>query len=291
MSETVRISKRLQQSPEEIVQSLQELPSAAAILPKLLTILNEPSASMEDVVSLIKLEPGTAARVLQMGNSAYYSHSGRCSSLEEGVNRIGFLKIYEVVAYAVTSDLLLRELPAYGIDAEELWLRSVGCAIASALLAPACDLDVDGAYTTGLFHAVGLVGIDAWLRANASSATLDYVDFLHETTAAERQLLGVTNAAVAAALLKRWTFKSTIREAVFWQYSPNARGAHRRAASLVHVAKWIQAKARSRPLAKPVPQPDPAVFAEIRLPKADIDKRIAEVGAELERIRLMLAEH
>jgi HD-like signal output (HDOD) protein len=283
-------SHRLLQSPDEIVKSLTELPSVPAILPKLLTILNDVSASMEDVLSLIKLEPGIASRVLQLGNSAYYSHGGRCSSLEEGVNRLGFLKIYEVVANAVSSEFVLRKLDAYGIEPDELWLRSVGCAIASAQLAPACDIDVDAAYTTGLFHAVGLVAIDAWLKSNGSAATLENAGFPSETTEAEKKLVGFTNAAGAAALLRSWSFKASICEAVHWQYSPGSAGTHRRAASLVQAAKWIQAKARTVPPAKGPPQPDSAIFADIRLPKGDIDRRIEEVGEELERASQMLVE-
>lgn len=283
-------SHRLLQSPDEIVKSLTELPSVPAILPKLLTILNDVSASMEDVLSLIKVEPGIASRVLQLGNSAYYSQGGRCSSLEEGVNRLGFLKIYEVVANAVSSEFVLRKLDAYGIEPDELWLRSVGCAIASAQLAPACDIDVDGAYTTGLFHAVGLVAIDAWLKSNGSTVTLDSTGFPHETTEAEKKLVGFTNAAAAAALLKSWSFKTSISEAVHWQYAPGSAGAYRRGACLVQAAKWIQAKARGVPSAKAPPQPDSAIFAEIRLPKGDIDRHVEEVGAELERACQMLVE-
>src|SRR3984957_4332762 len=116
-------SHRLLQSPDDIVKRLTELPSVPAILPKLLPLLNDVSASMEDVLSLIKLEPGIASRVLQLGNSAYYSQGGRCASLEEGVNRLGFQKIYEVVANAVSSEFVLRKLDAYGIEPDELWLR------------------------------------------------------------------------------------------------------------------------------------------------------------------------
>jgi HD-like signal output (HDOD) protein len=290
MTEPIRAPKRRLQSPDEIVKDLHELPSVPAILPRLLTILGDTSATMEDVLSLIKVEPGIAARVLQLGNSAYYSHGGRCSGLEEGVNRIGFQKIYEVVAYAVSSQLLLRTLTSYGIEPNELWLRSVGCAIASAMLAPACGLDVDGAYTTGLFHAVGLVGIDAWLKANESSAALEYVDFPTETTESEKQLIGFSNASIAAALLRSWTFKSSVCEAVHWQYSPKSAGANRRAASLLQVAKWVQAKARLSPVAKPPAQPDISVFSEIRLAMDDIELRVEEVRTELERASLMLVE-
>jgi HD-like signal output (HDOD) protein len=290
MNQPLRKPKRTPPSPDEMAQGLGELPSVPAILPKLLTILSDPASSMEDVLSLIKVEPGIASRVLQLGNSAYYSQSGRCSTLEQGVNRLGFQKIYEVVAFAVSSELLLRRLSAYGIEPDELWLRSVGCALASAQLAPSCDLDADEAYTAGLFHAVGLIAMDAWATTHEPGLAFEFANVTQETTAAERKVFGFANPAAAAVLLRNWGFTPGLCETVRWQYSPEAAGRHRRAASLVQVAKWLQATARMAPAAALPAPPDASVLASIRLPAGDLEKRVEDLRAELERARQILAD-
>ena len=56
-----------------------------------------------------------AARVLQMGNSAYYSGGNVCFTVGEAVNRIGYNQIYELVSYAVASQVLVRPLAAYAL--------------------------------------------------------------------------------------------------------------------------------------------------------------------------------
>jgi len=289
MSNSVPPKKRELLDPDDIVKDLRDLPSAPAVLPKLLTILNDASASMWDVIALVKIEPGIAARVLQLANSAYYSKGGRCTSIDEGVNRVGFLKIYEVVAYAVSSQLLMRNLAAYGIEAEELWRRSVGCAIGSAILAPVCELDTDVAYTIGLFHAVGLVAIDSWLKADESPVTLESAGLPQETTGAEKRAIGFGNGSIGAALLKNWSFRPNICDAVRWQYAPQSAGINRKAASLLHVSKWLQAAALSADPARRPALPDASILAELHLEKNDIEDRCAEVREEFNRASLMLA--
>ena len=290
MSESVRPKKKELQYPDDIVRDIRDLPSAPSVLPQLLTILNDTSASMGDVIALIKIEPGIAVRVLQMGNSAYYSKGGRCTSLDEGVNRIGCLKIYEVVAYAVSSQLLMRKLSNYHLEADELWRRSVGCAISAAILAPSCDIDADIAYTIGLFHAVGLVAIDIWLKENGSPTPIESVGFPQETVEAEKRAIGFSNAAVAAALLRAWSFKANICEAVRWQYAPQSAGINRKVATLLFVSKWLQILALTPDTAPRPPGPNAAMLKELNLTDDDLEARCQEVREEFDRANLMLTE-
>ena len=253
-------------------------------------ILNDYTASMEDVMTLIKLEPGVAARVLQMGNSAYYSsRGGRCSSLDDAVSRIGSLKIYEIVAFAVSAQLLMRKLGSYEMEADELWRRSVVCAISASLLAADCDIDPNTAYTMGLFHSVGMVAIDAWFKREEMTQRIESEGLPAETTEAEKRLIGFTNATTAAALLKSWSFQSSVCEAVRWQYSPLSAGVNRRAASLLHVAKWLQEASLNTVPAKFPPKPAEPVLKMIGLGEFDFEALYTAVREEFERVSLVLA--
>jgi HD-like signal output (HDOD) protein len=289
MSEPNRPKKKDLLGPADIIKDLHDLPSAPEVLPGLLTILNDSMASMEDVMTLIKLEPGIASRVLQMGNSAYYSKGGRCTSLDQAVNRIGSLKIYEIVAFAAASQLLMRKLGHYGMEAEELWHRSVVCAISASFLASFCEFDPNLAYTIGLFHSVGMVAMDAWLKGEGKKQNLVSEGLPNETTEAEKLLIGFTNATVAGALLKSWSFQSSISEAVRWQYSPLSAGANRRAACLLHVAKWLQVAALNK-IPRDFPaMPAPAILKVVGLGEYDYEALYTEVREEFERVSQIVA--
>src|SRR6266542_2549173 len=149
-------------TPDEIVRDLKYLPSAPKILPRLKQLLCDGNSSMREIVALIRLDPGIAARVLQVGNSAYYSQGIRCFTVDEAVHRVGYQQVYELVSYAVASQVLVRPLEVYGMEADELWRMSVACALAAELVADQTGQDRDVAYTVGLLHFLGMAAIDDW---------------------------------------------------------------------------------------------------------------------------------
>ena len=124
-------------SPEAIVREVVCLPSAPKVLPRLKQLLSDGNSATHEIVALIRLDPGIAARVLQMGNCAYFATGVRCFTVDEAVTRVGYDRVYELVAYAVASQVLVRPLDIYGIEADELWRMSVACALAAAKLSSA----------------------------------------------------------------------------------------------------------------------------------------------------------
>lgn len=275
-------------TPEDIVRRLTHLPSAPRVLPKLKRLLSDTNSSLHEIVALIRLDPGIAARVLQIGNSAYFSHGLRCYTVDEAVNRVGYEQIYELVANAVASEVLVRPLASYAIAADELWQTSVACAIAAESLADALGIERDIAYTIGLLHRVGLVAIDDWLQRAAPAFCFEKQDQPAETSSQERQFLGFNNAEVAAALLRLWDFPAVMSEPVRWQYLPNASAAHGQLASLLALAKWISRSAlrggRS-PFAV-----EPTVLRRIGKGEPQLDSYVSLVRGKLAQISSLLAE-
>jgi HD-like signal output (HDOD) protein len=203
-------------------------------------MLSDGNSAIHEIVMLIRLDVGISARVLQVANSAYYSQGTRCFTVEEAVARVGYDEVYDLVAYAVASQVLVRPLSAYGIEADELWRQSVACALAAETIALYTGQDRNVAYTNGLLHAVGLVAVDEWARRNPHSWTLVDEGFPRETIESERAALGFTNAEAGAALLRIWDFPREMSEPVRWQYAPSASDGHLRMACLLHAAKWLR---------------------------------------------------
>src|SRR5688572_25339459 len=99
---------------DEVVQGLEHLPSAPKVLPRLKQLLSDGNTATDEVVSMVRLDPGIAARVLQFGNSVYFNHGLRCYTVDEAVQRVGYDQIYELVSAAVASQVLVRPLATYG---------------------------------------------------------------------------------------------------------------------------------------------------------------------------------
>jgi len=230
-------------TPEDLVREVRHLPSAPRVLPRLKTLLSDCNSSMLEIVDLIRLDLGIAARVLQVANSAYYSKGARCFTVDEAVNRVGYDQVYELVSHAVASQVLVRPLAVYGLEADELWKRSVACALAAETIALHCGQDRNVAYTNGLLHSVGMVAIEEWASRNQPTLFLRSTGFPREASESERAAFGFTQAEAGAALLCHWDFPREMSEPVRWQYAPRASAGQAKMACLLNVAKWLRTSA------------------------------------------------
>jgi HD-like signal output (HDOD) protein len=226
---------------EDLVLEVRHLPSAPRVLPRLKMLLVDGNSSMDEIVELIRLDLGIAARVLQVANSAYFSKGSRCFTVDEAVNRVGYAQVFELVSYAVASQVLVRPLVVYGVEADDLWRRSVACALAAETIALHTGQDRNVAYTNGLLHSVGMVAIDEWALRNMPGLFLRSAGFPREASESERALFGFTQADAGAALLRHWDFPREMTEPVRWQYAPRASAGQAKMACLLNVAKWLRA--------------------------------------------------
>lgn len=268
---------------DELVRGLEHLPSAPRVLPRLKLLLRDGNSSMHEVVEMVRLDPGIAARVLQFGNSTYFSRGLRCYTVEEAVNRVGYDQIYELVATAVASQVLVRPLETYALDADDLWHRSVACALAAEALAERANADRSVAYTIGLLHSIGMVAIDDWALRNRPELRFVSKGLPLECCEAERDALGFHQAETGAALLRLWEFPQVMSEPVRWQYLPNGTAVHFQFSALLHVAKWI----RTAVLNPTAPRP-PSIahlLGRLNLTTSQVELLVAAVGAKLRTIR------
>lgn len=271
------------------MRRLTHLPSAPRVLPKLKRLLSDTNSSLHDVVDLIRLDPGIAARVLQVGNSAYFSQGLRCYTVDEAVNRVGYDQVYELVSSAVASEVLVRPLVTYSIAPDELWQSSVACAVAAESLAERIGIERAIAYTVGLLHRVGLVAIDEWLQRAAPAVRFTKGALPFETMEQERQRLGFHNAEAGAALLRLWDFPAVMSEPVRWQYLPSATAAHGQLAALLAVAKWISVTALTQQ--RPARGLETALLRRCGLSESQLATEIVHVRSRLDAISSLLAEN
>lgn len=275
-------------TPDDIIREVKNLPSAPKVLPRLKQLLGDGNSSITEIVGLIRLDPGIAARVLQVANSAYFSKGVRCFTIEEAVQRVGYDEVYDLVAYAVASQVLVRPLDVYGIEADVLWTNAVACALAAETLALRTNQDRNVAYTIGLLHSVGMVAINEWALHHAPTLTLRHAGFPREATEAERAIFGFTQAETGAALLRDWNFPSAMSEPVRWQYAPRASAGQAKMASLLLAAKWIRTSiCAPDPLVCIVP-PEPLHLQPLGLNATTLGNLVGEVELQLAAVSSLL---
>src|SRR5262245_2000821 len=106
-------------SDAEIVKaasSLGLLGGGSQTAHRILGALCDASLGSREIVSLIEREPGLAARVLKVANSAYYGHSRDISTLDRALTILGIDAVRGITAAACLDRSISRRSHVGGID-------------------------------------------------------------------------------------------------------------------------------------------------------------------------------
>jgi HD-like signal output (HDOD) protein len=217
-------------SPALLTSYLGEMPVSPAVLPRLQTLLASDSFETGEVLELVRLDPGLAARLIHAAGSAACARGEPVRSLDEALFRLGSHEAYRLTATVAMSQFLNTPLQVYGVDPRTFWRQSIACALAMVDLAPAAQLDDRVAYTIGLLHAMGMVFIDHHLRV--ASGPLTQVHGHPTLDRQEFELTGMSQAEVAAFILRSWNVSEEVVEPIEHQFNPG-RAPHHRAMTLL----------------------------------------------------------
>jgi putative nucleotidyltransferase with HDIG domain len=226
------------QELDDYINRVQHLPPAPKILPQLLALLSRDNIDSSQVVDLMMYDPALTAAALQLCNCAYFA-AAPASDLSEAVARLGFQRIYQLVAAVSGARLLSSAQKGYGIDEGELWKHSVASAVAAQLIAEKLGDDPNLVYTCALLHDLGKIVLATGLEKIYGKIIEDVEKNQQSLLEAEKKLLGVQHAEIGGRLLARWKFPANIVSAVCYHHDPAAAGEHQRLAAYVYVSNLI----------------------------------------------------
>lgn len=283
-------ASRQQVTPEAIVRAVRHLPSAPKVLPQLKHLLQDGNSDLDQIVGLVRLDPGLAMRVLQVANSPYFFTGARCLTVDDAIARVGYNEVYWLVSYAVSVQVLNRPVAVYRIEADQMWAHSVCCALAAESLAERVGVDRAAAYTLGLLHGVGMVAIDEWALNTGRELKLTVHPFPLEATRSERAQFGFTHAEVGACLLESWDFPSEITDPVRFQYAPGSASNWGALAALLVAARWVRSAVLSPIPGVLPPLPSPAQVRPAGIALAALTDSVPAVASELAAVSSILEQ-
>ncbi len=219
-----------------LAQFLNALPPIPQVVTRALALLHEPDAKRAQVAEVIALDPALAGHFLRAVNSAYYGLPRRVTSLDEAIGFLGFAAVEEMLLALSTVRLLSREVPAYLLEREALWLHSVAVAEGARQVAQRRGIGpLSEAYVAGLLHDVGKLAAEA-LLAHASNWGQGNASEDQPFTALEKELLGMDHAELSAVIVRTWNLPDRVIEAVAYHHRPSAAVLDLPFAAALHIA-------------------------------------------------------
>jgi len=124
---------------------------------KLVTLLESPDFTMDEVIALASEDQSLAGSILRVANSAVYMGRVRTETIKEAVIRLGARQVSNLAMAASQSGLHVSTNPVLNRFMQSLWQHSHACAVGASVLAKTAGYAqfADQAYMAGLMHDVG----------------------------------------------------------------------------------------------------------------------------------------
>jgi len=224
-------------APEQLAQSVQDLPSLPAVVMELLGSIEQENIDISVLAKKVSYDQALTAKTLRLANSSSYGLQVKVATIQQAITFLGFQTTRNLItAAAVTGCFPNGKCP--GFNDKAFWRHSIATAVCARSLARRLRFNQDVAFTAGLLHDIGrLVLVTghplaygealAWRRRHDG-----------EWLEAERAVLGIDHVDAGVALAEHWNFSDTMRQAIAFHHAPETPGAGFLAA-IVHVANAV----------------------------------------------------
>lgn len=211
---------------EAILQEIaarDSLPSPSPLVLRLMEMASDDTRSPEDLARVVEQDPGLAARLLRLVNSAFYGAHLKVSSIPRAIMMLGFNRLRTLAL-----GLSLRDTfpmgRVEGMDYEYFWKTSLYRALLAQGLAGALSLEEttpEEIFTTALILEIGLPLLFHVCPKELKPGFPGGVVSLREALAWERERFGVDHREIGRVVLTRWRFPDRVVEQQ-GQYGPEA---------------------------------------------------------------------
>lgn len=210
---------------DELQQRFEQFSPASRIGQSLRFIVAEGNVNPDEILSLIRLEPLLATRILREANLMEDRAPEGYLSIEEAATAIGFQRMYDLLGlYSYPSN---QANPVY---ATENWKRAITTAVCMENLARKHRIDPHRAYTIGLIHSL----------SEALAIPSEAADLQHSADdRANGRLKRFSYSGLTYSLLSDWGLPNAIVDPIRFQYSPLDCQTTGKMACILNLSKWI----------------------------------------------------
>jgi len=138
-----------------IVRDISDLPTLPQVVTRIMSMMDDPNASAEDVNNVLERDPTLVAKILKLVNSAFYGLPHKISSVRQAIVILGFSTVRSLAISAAVFDLF-GEGNDEAFSRIKFWEHSIGVASAARLVGRReGGIDEETAFVTGLLHDLG----------------------------------------------------------------------------------------------------------------------------------------
>ena len=243
---------------EEFKQELHlhhvRLPSMKSSASTAMRVTSKDEVTNAELTEAVAGDPGIAAKLLKISNSALFSSEGPIRDIPEAIDRLGVFSAKEITACFAFRDVFKNMSPELNAMLEEQVDASRQVSAMAAVVAEMTDtVDPQAAAMAGLLHNVGVLPVFGYATRNVAYAMNSRL----VARAIER-----LSDQVGVLIAKKWRFGdeliSTLEWGSNWTYDP---GEKCDLVSVIVTAKYHYALSKSGLKGLPKPKDVPSLAA------------------------------
>ncbi|MBD3345544.1 MAG: HDOD domain-containing protein [Chitinivibrionales bacterium] len=228
---------------QEKVSGISNLPTLPQIASRLVTTINDPTTSANDVAFLVSQDMSLSAKVLRLANSAFYGIPRSITSIQQAVVILGMKVINTMVLSLTVFDMFPQDKGSRLFNREAFWRHCLGCALISRILADTMKsfviFDSEEAFGAGLLHDIGKVVMEQYFHEDfhkaltlAQEKNISFFD-------AEKEALGFTHVDIAGWLTEDWNLPQELLLPLIHHHAPAESQEYSDIVALCHYADWL----------------------------------------------------
>ncbi len=212
------------QIDEILKQDVKTIPVFPVAALKLLELTRDKNTDASDLAKVVETDPGIAARVLSITNSAAYALIHKVGSVSQAIVLLGFETIRNIAIGLTVFDRMVKD--ESGFNRLHYWRHCIAVAGMSMAIAKSTgDIDPETAYLAGLMHDIGKTIIDM----NGKIGYGDLVDTSKESGKdvyeEEVEVIGMGHDTIGAYFCNKWNMPDIVTRSVGLHHQPLDRSS------------------------------------------------------------------
>jgi putative nucleotidyltransferase with HDIG domain len=188
---------------------LSSIPAFPPVVIRVLDLLAREDVNVREMVDLILSDAVFSAQVLRLANSPLFGHRSRIDSLHHALVALGLKRVQAITMTIATANYMKAALRME--ELRRCWRHTLACAILCQEIARASSLPEDSAYTAGLLHDIGRLGLLVAYPREYANALKDADRESLALLDQERRLFGMDHCEAGCHLAEKWALPPEFR--------------------------------------------------------------------------------
>jgi putative nucleotidyltransferase with HDIG domain len=189
-------------------QGLQPLPKNARIA---FEVSTNSSTEAKDIIHVIQSDEAFTAKILKVGNSAYFNRGNKITSVKDAVHLIGLSEVCSMLSCSSLNDIF----PSTSTLRTACWKHNVSTAIIARTLSQELRLGKAGSFfTAGLLHDVGKLAFIQRFPKEYTEITNRALKDGTPISLCEKDLFPFDHCEVGATIAGKWNFAEEVTAAI-----------------------------------------------------------------------------